>query len=113
MLIIIGEEIEKQICSTDGNNGLLTDDVADIFNMEQMVIFIQYFDYKTGEVLCNFLSVTNILENAASANAKALFQEVKKEQNRRQLPLINLKGLATNGAAVMTGVKNVLGDLFK
>ena len=115
MLIIIGEQIENQIYSTVGNEayGLLIDDVADISNVEQMVIFIQYFDYRNGEVSCKFLSSRNILEKADCANAKALLQGVKEELSRRQLPLCNLKGLATDGAAVMVGVKNGLGALLQ
>ena len=115
MLITIGTEVEDEICSVVGNEsyGLLIDDVSDISGMEQMMIFIQYFDFQSGEVECKFLSSTNLLANADSANASTLCAAVKEQLLERQIPLKCLKGLSTDGAAVMTGVKNGLGALLK
>ena len=82
-------------------------------SMEQMMIFIQYFDFQSGEVECKFLSSKNLFANADRPNASTLCAAVKEELLERQIPLKCLKGLSTDGAAVMTGVKNGWGALLK
>ena len=109
MLITIGTEVENEICSVVGNEsyGLLIDDVSDISGMEQM-IFIQYFDFQSGEVECKFLFFTNLLANADSANASTLCAAVTEELIERQIPLKmfkrTVKGLSNDAATQNTQV---------
>ena len=46
-------------------------------------------DYKIGEVLCKFLSSTDLLENAAGANAKALYAAGSPAHNHKKSRIID------------------------
>lgn len=115
MLVLIGEQVAKDVRLKVGDEayGLLIDDVADISNTEQMVTFIQHFDSSTGQTECKFLSIANVLAKSDSANAKTLHSVTKDQLQQKSLPINNLKGLSTDGAAVMLGKKNGLGALLK
>ena len=59
------------------------------------------------------MSVANVLEESESADAKTLYAVTKKQLENHCLPLQNMKGLATDGAAVMVGRKSGLGVLLQ
>ncbi|XP_033725146.1 protein ZBED8-like [Pecten maximus] len=107
----IRDEITTQI--TNQPYGLLVDDVADISNEEQMVGFIQYIDRNTNNVECKFLFSSNVLEKADSANAEAMYDVIKGNLQSAGIPLDNMRGLATDGASVMTGKNNGLAAIIK
>ena len=86
--------------------GLMVDEVTDISVQSQMLTFIQFVSPFTSCIEIAFLSVQNILEEFASANADALTSIIKDELQQCGLSLTNLKGLVTDGAAVMTGRNN-------
>lgn len=118
IFITLGEVMRENVCkslqSESGNvYGLYVDDVADVSNEEQVVAFIQYFDNFTGSVECTFLFTANILENSDSANAETLYTVIKEQLRKLNIPLGNLRGLATDGASVMTGVRNGLAAMLK
>ena len=94
--LTIGETIQMQMCDEVPNElyGLLVDDVADISNSEQMVIFIQYYSAKANNLQVKLLCVVNVLENYDSANAATMHSVIKKHMERKQIPLSNLSGLA-------------------
>ena len=72
-----------------------------------MLTFIQFVSPVTSSVEIAFLSVQNVLEKFSSANADALTLLIKDELVQQcGLSLTNLKGLATDGAAVMIGKNN-------
>ena len=115
ILLTTGQQIERNICAAVGDNyyGLLIDDVADIANIEQMLMFVQYFDSKEGEIAWKFLSVSNVLAESNTADAQTLLTVTKQQLNNHNLSLDNLRGLVTDGAAVMVGNKNGLAALLK
>ena len=78
-----------------------------------MVIFIQYYSTKANNLQVKLLCVVNVLENYDSANAATMHSVIKKQLERKQIPLSNLRGLATDGANVMVGTKNGLAALLK
>lgn len=83
--------------------GLLVDDVADISNEEQMLAFVHYFDVELGTLQCKFLLPANVLEKVSSADAATLHGIITDHLDILKIPLKNLRGLATDGASVMTG----------
>ena len=120
MFITMGEVIRDKISKklqaeppSAHYYGLLVDDVADISNEEQMVAFIQYFDEDTGGIECKYLFTANVLQKSDSADAKTMHQVISDELSNLQIKKNNLKGLATDGASVMTGKKNGLAALLK
>ena len=68
-----------------------------------MLTFIQFVSPVSSCTEITFLSVQNVLEDFASANSDALISLIKDELQRCRLHLENLKGLTTDGAAVMVG----------
>ena len=49
------------------------------------------------------LCVVNVLDNSDSANAATMHSVTKRQLERKQIPLSNLRGLANDGANVMVG----------
>jgi hypothetical protein len=120
MFITIGETVRDTICeklredsSSSQYYGLLVDDMADISNTEQMIAFVQYFDLDLGSVFCKYLFIADVLEESDSANAATLHAVITKCMDALQIPMDNMRGLATDGAGVMTGRVNGLAALFK
>ena len=105
----MGENIKEEIVRSAQkvqSYGLMVDEVTDISVQSQMLTFIQFVSPVTSCVEITFLSVQNVLEEFASANADALTSLIKDELQKCSLSLTNLKGLATDGASVMTGKNN-------
>ena len=114
--LTIGNTVRAQICTKLQEQtvyGLLVDDVADISNEEQMLAFVQYFDVDLGTLQCNFLLTANVLEKASSADAATLHGIITDHLDILKIPLKNLRGLATDGASVMTGKTRGLAALLK
>ncbi|KAK6182012.1 hypothetical protein SNE40_009783 [Patella caerulea] len=109
--LTLGETVASEILDkarSVGCYGLLIDDLTDCSVMEQMISFIQFFDPVKFEVNTSFLSISNILEDSTSANSETLFKVLCQTLAKKSLPLSKLKGLVTDGAAVMIGNKNGL-----
>ena len=51
---------------------LLTDEVFDVSNKEQLVTFVQFVHPETGKATTAFLAASNLLGNLSSADAEAL-----------------------------------------
>ena len=81
----------------------MVDDVTDISVKCQMLTFIQFVSPITSCMETAFLSVQDVLEEFASANSDALTSLIKDELQQCGLKIENMKGLATDGAAVMIG----------
>ena len=67
----------------------------------------------TVEQLRQSFSVQDVLEEHHSANAQAIYDLVKKELQLSQLDIKDLMGLATDGAAVMVGKREVMASKLK
>lgn len=53
--------------------GFFVDDVLDILVMEQMIIFIQFYDKDSSEVIVEFFFVDNLLEMYDFVNVVVMF----------------------------------------
>lgn len=93
--------------------GLLVDDMTDVSNEEQMLAFVQYFDVDLGRLECKFLFTANALEESTSANATTVHGIITNQLQALKIPLKKLRGLATEGASVMTGKNRGLQALLK
>ena len=110
IFLILGETIKEEIVTSVQkvqSYGLMVDEVTDISVQSQMLTFIQFVSPVTSSVEIAFLSVQNVLDEFSSANADALTSLIKDQLVQQcGLSLKNLKGLATDGAAVMIGKNN-------
>ena len=106
IFLTIGNTVREHICGKlqeqslpeQSFYGLLVDDMADVSNEEQMLAFVQFFDVDQGKLECKFLSTANVLEESASADVTTLHGVITKQLQVLNIPLKNLRGLATDGA---------------
>ena len=109
IFLVLGETIKEEIVRSAQkvqSYGLMVNEDTDISVQSQMLTFIQFVSPVTSCMEIALLSVRNVLEEFASANADALTSLIKDELRQCGLSLTNLKGFATDGASVMTGKKN-------
>ena len=109
MIVLIGDTVKKKIVESIKHPkgfAILTDEVTDISNIQQLVRFVQDFDCIT-----TFLSTTDVLEDLpdSSSNAEVMFNCLSSITGKENLQLENLKGFASDVASVMTG--NIMGSL--
>lgn len=106
IFISIGETVKtasvERIKKCDAY-GLMIDEVTDVSVTEQLITFIQYFDYQRGRIRTDFLSVQDALAEYESANSEAIFNILIKELASCNLDTSKMMGLSTDGAAVMLG----------
>ena len=113
MIVLIGDTVKKKIVESIKHPkgfAILTDEVTDISNIQQLVRFVQYFDCIT-----TFLSTTDVLEDLpdSSTNAEVMFNCLSSITGKENLQLENLKGFASDVASVMTGKYNGVAAKFK
>lgn len=116
IFLVLGETIKEEIVRSAQkvqSYGFMVDEVTDISVQSQMLTFIQFVSPVTSCIEIAFLSVQNVLEEFASANADALTSLIKDELQQCGLSLTNLKSLVTDGAAVMTGRNNGVATKLK
>ena len=116
IFLTIGNTVRDHICGKlqeQSFYGLLVDDMADVSNEEQMLAFVQYFDVDLARLECKFSFTANVLEESASADATTLHGVITEQLQALKIPLKNLRGLATDGASVMTGKTRGLAALLK
>ena len=109
IFLVLGETIREEIVHSAQkvqSYGLMVNEVTDISVQPRMLTFIQFVSPVTSYMEIALLSVRNILEEFASANADALTSLIKDELQQCSLSLTNLKGFVTDGTSVMTGKKN-------
>ena len=110
----ITEKIVKKIKKSEAF-GLLTDEVTDISNVQQLVSFIQFFDEEIGDCVTKFIETADLLESShnSSPDADAIFSCLVKLLQKHGLDLNELKGFGSDGASVMTGRHRGVAAKFK
>ena len=85
--------------------GILTDEVTDITNIQNLVTFIKYFDNETGEARTSFIDSSDILQfsKTNSADSETIHDCLVDLISKLGLELKNLKAFSSVGASVMTG----------
>ena len=74
MIVLIGDTIKKKIVESIKQSkgfAILTDEVTDISNIQQLVIFVQYFDSNIGDCITTFLNTTDVLEALPDSSPNA------------------------------------------
>ena len=80
IFLVLVETMKEEIVSSAQkvqSYGLMVDEVTDISVQSQMLTFIQFVSPVTSCIETAFLSVQNVLEEFASANADALISLIK------------------------------------
>ena len=85
--------------------GILTDEVTDITNIQNLMTFIKYFDNETGEARTSFIDSSDILHfsKTNSADSETIHDCLVDLISKLGLELKNLKAFSSDGASVMTG----------
>ena len=118
MLIILSSAIAERLTKRIENSKcfeLLTDEVTDISNMQQLVTFIKFFDMQKGDTSTVFVDSSDLLEQSeeGSPNANAIFNCLVKMLDRLGLDLSHLKTFSSDGASVMTGAEGGVAAKFR
>lgn len=87
---------------------ILVDEVTDCSSIEQLLIYIGFFDMK-GESHFKFLDCVDVLADSHSADAATITKCILNECEASQLNTENLCGFGSDGASVMTGEKSGVG----
>ena len=109
IIIMLSDLLKEKLISNikkAGMYALLTDEVTDVSNMQQLLTFVKYHNIDTGKPETKFLHTADLLSELeeTSANAKSIFESLKNLiQNQLQLDLADLKAFMSDGASVMTG----------
>lgn len=77
ILLTLSDTLKNDLIKTwQSSNcyGLMIDDLSDVSSLEQMIVYIQYFDHEHGSVQTDFLFIANLLEKSDSANSENLFK---------------------------------------
>ena len=85
------------------------DEVTDITVTSQFLSFIQYFDFNSLKVRCEFLEIQDVLSESESANSEALLNLIEASLQKNDLSWNKFAVFTINGAAIMTGKMNGLG----
>ena len=84
--------------------GILTDEVTDISNIQDLVTFIKYRNHEKGEVHTPFIDLLNLSETN-SGNSQTIHECLINLISNLKLELLNLKAFSADGASVMMGSK--------
>ena len=117
MLIILSSTIIEGLTKRINNSkcfGLLTDEVTDISNVQQLVTFIRFFDMEKGDTSTVFVDSSDLLEQSeeGSPNASAILNCLVKMLDRLGLDLSHLKAFSSDGASVMTEAEGGIAAKF-
>lgn len=116
MFLLLGRTIKEKVLERArlaNCFSMLSDEVCDTSNKEQLISFVQFVDRVSGKAEVNFLAVNDVLEEFDSANAFAIKNMIIKQIDDSNLDVSKLSGLATDGCSVMTGKRNGVAALIR
>ena len=110
LLLTIGNQIKIGLLDKIRKSeffGILTDEVTDISNVQNLVIFIKYYDHEKREALTAFIDFTDLLNfsETNSADSQTIHDCLINLISKLKLELPNLKAFSSDGASAMTGSK--------
>ena len=112
MLLLIAKTIIQGIVVKKRSNiyRLLTDEVTDISNIYQLVLFVKYYDYNKHKVETVFTDCSNFLEffENFSSNADAIVSCITKKFEELQIEISNLKAFVSDGSSIKRASKMVV-----
>ena len=105
MVIMLSDFLKVKLISNikkAGMYALLTEEIMDIPNMQELLKFVKYQNIDTGEPETKFLHTAE--SDETRADAKSTFEGLKNLiQNQLQLDLADHKAFVSDGASAMTG----------
>ena len=108
LVLTLGDQLTKdniQEIKKSNAYGLLTDEVTDLSNTLQLVIFIKYYDQNLADAWTRFVDVSDVLEGsvATTATAETIHDCLINLLNSLDLKIQNAKAFTSNGVSLMTG----------
>ena len=113
MVIMLSDLLKEKLINNIKKAGmytLLTNEVTDISNMQQPLMFVKYHNVDTTEPETKFLHTADLLSESeeTSTNVQLIFESLKNlSHNQLQHDLADLKAFVSDGASVMTGQEKV------
>ena len=113
MVIMLSDLLKEKLINNIKKAGmytLLTNEVTDISNMQQPLMFVKYHNVDTTEPETIFLHTADLLSESeeTSTNVQLIFESLKNlSHNQLQHDLADLKAFVSDGASVMTGQEKV------
>lgn len=104
MFLLIGSVIKEQLTknlSMANCFGVLSDEVCDISNTEQLVTFVKYVHPQTGKAHTTFLAANDLFEDSttASADAKTISELIISQVKDAGLSMKKMASLSSDGAS--------------
>lgn len=109
MFLLLGKVVRDTVVNTVADVtrfGLLSDEVNDVSNKEQLVTFIKFVNPATGKPNTKFLAASDLLETSTSANAETITNAILKQLEESNINVNKLASFSSDGASVMTGKTN-------
>ena len=106
MILLIGSVLKTQLVDDISRAkclGLLTDEVCDVSNKEQLVTFVKFVNPKTGKAKTAFLASSSLLENSSSATANTISDALVAQVEDAGIDKRKLASFSSDGASVTTG----------
>lgn len=109
MFLLIGSVLNSQLLDDISRArcfGLLTDEVCDVSNKEQLVTFVKFVHPETGKEKTAFLASSSLLENSSSVDAKTTSDALVAQVEDAGIDKRKLASFSSDRASVMTGKRN-------
>lgn len=111
MFLLLGNIVKSQLAkdiSRSSCYGLLTDEVCDVANKEQLVTFIKYVHHDTGKANTVFLSASDLLQNSTTGSPDAITikDALVSQIETAGIEKAKLASFGSDGVSVMTGKRN-------
>ena len=111
MFLLIGSVLKAQVVGEISRAkcfGILSDEVCDVSNKEQLVTFVKFVHPDTGEANTAFLAASDVLEESTtgSADAKSIADAILKQVDDSGINRNKLASFSSYGASVMMGKRN-------
>ena len=115
-LLTIGQTIRELLSARvrKGNTyGILADEACDISVVEQLIVFVKYFDHCKGTAKTELLGIEP-LHDPQGVTAEAVTKKLLEVLEKCELSVENLKSFVSDGASViMMGKTNVVAARLK
>ena len=119
MIIMLSDLIKEDLVAkikTSSAFSLLTDEVTDISNIQQLLTFLRYYGVEKGTTETCFANTSNLLAESATsaADSESIFLSLQDLiKNELSLDLKDLKAFCSDGASVMTGKNSGVAAKFR
>lgn len=108
MFLAIGQTIRERLSAhvRKGNAyGILADEACDISVVEQLIVFVKYFDHCQRTAKTEFLGIEPVCD-PQGVTAEAVTKKRVEVLEKSELSIENLKSFVSDGASVMVGRTN-------